>query len=84
MPILASGFREKNFKRIDQLYKTGFSPQTIASVIRDETGGDVKLTPADIRSYLKIQGAGSKRMLVTKSTMKALLKEGQSLEVMNA
>jgi len=44
----------------------------------------VKLTPADIRSYLKIQGAGSKRMLVTKSTMKALLKEGQSLEVMNA
>ncbi len=74
MPVLAPLFREINYSRITQLDEKGMSPQTIVSIIRDETDSQVKLTPADIRSYLKIQGVASEQMLITKPTMKEVLK----------
>ncbi|AZE39150.1 hypothetical protein C4K06_6162 [Pseudomonas chlororaphis subsp. aureofaciens] len=73
MPVLAPLFREINYSRITQLDEAGMSPQTIVSIIRDETDSEVKLTPADIRSYLKIQNVASEQMLITKPTMKEVL-----------
>lgn len=84
MPILAPGFRELNHKRINQLAKDGLSPQMIAGVIREETQSDVKLSAADIRSYLKIQEAASKRMLIRKRTMRSLQGEQQPLDILPA
>ncbi|MGQ7860236.1 hypothetical protein ACUN0G_13200 [Pseudomonas sp. 32A] len=74
MPVLAPLFREINYSRITQLDEAGMSAQTIANIIRDETDSQVKLTPSDIRSYLKIQDVASERMLITKPTMKEVLK----------
>lgn len=84
MPILAPGFRELNHKRINQLAQDGLSPQKIAGVIREETQSDVKLNAADIRSYLKIQVAASKRMLISKRTMRSLQGEQQPLDILPA
>ncbi|NMG31836.1 hypothetical protein [Aromatoleum evansii] len=77
MPILAPLFREVNHNRIDQLHEAGLTPQTIASVICDETKSQVKLTASDVRSYLKVQDAAAKQMLISQRTMRALLKEPQ-------
>lgn len=84
MPILAPGFRELNHKRINQLAQDGLSPQKIAGVIREETQSDVKLDAADICSYLKIQEAASKRMLISKRTMRSLQGEQQPLDILPA
>lgn len=84
MPILAPGFREKNHKRINQLAKDGLSPQMIADVIREETQSNVKLNAADIRSYLKIQEAASKQMLIRKRTMCSLQGVQQPLDILPA
>lgn len=73
MPVLAPLFREINYSRITQLDEAGMSAQTIAKIIRDENS-ELKITPADIRSHLKIQDVASKQMLITKPTMKEVLK----------
>ncbi|MDR6680169.1 hypothetical protein [Pseudomonas oryzihabitans] len=75
MPLFAPVFREVNYARITQLDQTGMTPQTIAHIIRDETQSEVRLTPADIRSYLKVQGAASKRMLISKPAMKEVVQQ---------
>ena len=64
MPLLSPVFREINYQRISSLNDKGYQPATIASIISDETGEKI-LTP-DVRGYLKLQKAGSARMLVTK------------------
>ena len=78
MPLLAPLFREMNHNRINQLHKSGLSPQSIASVICDETKSQIRLTVSDIRSYLKVQEAAAGQMLISQRTMRALLGESQS------
>lgn len=73
MPVLAPAFREINRHRMNTLREAGFSLQTIASVISDETQLAVKLTVSDVRSYFKVQEAASVQMLISQRTMRALL-----------
>lgn len=77
MPLLAPLFREVNHNRIKQLHDADLSPQSIASIICDETKSQVKLTASDVRSYLKVQDAAAAQMLIGQRTMRALLKETQ-------
>lgn len=77
MPILAPLFREVNLNRIVELHEVGLSPRSIASVIFDDTKSQVRLTASDVQSYLKVQEAAAKQMLVSKSTMRVLKKEPQ-------
>lgn len=72
MPLLAPAFRELNFHRINQLSGADLSPSTIAGVINDETNHALRITAADVRSYLKIQAAASKQMLVSSKATRAI------------
>lgn len=66
MPLLSPVFREINYQRINNLSSQGFTPATIARIINDETNAKEKILAPDVRGYLKLQRAGSERMLVTK------------------
>ncbi|EKN5158617.1 hypothetical protein OZ830_001503 [Yersinia enterocolitica] len=68
MGMLSPAFREINYARIEKLAKTKkLSNETVAGIIRDETGEDV--SAQDIAGYRKVTGIASNRMLVLKDTM---------------
>ncbi|MCP8349392.1 hypothetical protein DN387_14205 [Pseudomonas sp. FBF18] len=73
MPALAKPFREQNHDRIAELDESGMSPREIAKVIREETSNEFPISSADVRGYLMIQQNASKRMLITKTKLEALL-----------
>jgi hypothetical protein len=66
-------FRDRNYARIIQLDNAGYSPQTIAGIINDESESQVKYTASDIRGYLKVQADASKRMLISKRNLQAVM-----------
>lgn len=75
MPVMSPFFRNLNYSRISRLDNLGYSPQTIAGMIRDESESQIQCTASDIRGYLKVQAAASKRMLISKRNLQAVMEE---------
>ncbi len=70
MGIVNAKLLSDNLSRIADLAED-FSPETIASAIRDKTG-DASVSPSDVSSFLKLGAIGSTKMLVSAKQAKKL------------